>query len=931
MRVQAFLIAVVFAISSAPVAAAPPASPAVSREDALVALCRLWNAVRFLHPGLASETDARWDDALLAAEPIVERDPAALREAAAAMLAALHDPVTTVEVERKDALAASPSVSDANGLRVVRINGYPAADGGEAWTKALGDAWKFPAGVRAVIVDLRAPAPPSFAQIEAAESGWSRQPLASHVAESAVVFPALAQRYFIGFPSESGAKNGGYVEGRETLSAPRVVVPGGDARTVAVAFVTGANSVVPVDALALERAGRAAIFSDDGTPGILPGSGETFNAGSGLTVALRGSAEIDAPRIRAGGLEAATAWVRDAKPSSADGAAAAPASEPIQKRYAGTALPDQAHRVLAAFRMWGAIAYLYPYKNLMQDDWDAALCTALADLRSSPTPLEYDLALAKMYAHLHDTHGFLVLPAVRDAYAATPAFLAREVKGRPTIVRVDPIAAKRDGFAVGDVIEAVDGVPVATRAAQLRPYIVASTEQSVREQLDGGTARVTLFAGPAGSIAAVRLRGAGGRVREVRTPRVPATPALFARTRPVVDILPGNVGYVDLQRLALGDVGATLKRLAATRAIVFDLRGYPRGTAWAIAPHFAPALVRAALFRTPVRRVPVGVQGADGDVEFIDETRDFYQTIVPAAPRYTQPVVVVIDARAISQAEHTGLYLRASAHARFVGEPTVGANGDVTQFFLPGGVAANFTGQAVLHPDGKPLQRVGLIPDVDAAQTLRGVRAGEDELLAAGLREALRLGHADAATTRAALVAERAREHADTVAQMAPPPAAEAPHLAGADAPPLPDAFAARGEGYEGGHDTAVRHSEGRTIILRASASTSGFGTYAETVPLEAYRGKRVRVSGYLRTAAAATGSFWLRVDGPAGVLAFDNMADRALTGTREWTPFAIVLNVPADAQALVGGLLLQGGGAIWADDLHIDVVDARVPATGSI
>ena len=911
------------AASAVPGSAAPPAP---NRDEALVALCRLWNAVRFMHPGLESETDARWDDALIAAEPLIERDPSALREAAAAMLATLHDPLTTLDLERKDAVAASPTATDTDGVRVVRVNGFPATGKGGEWAKALADAWNLPVADRAVVVDLRAPEPPSFAQVEAVESAWSQQPLAPHVVDAPIAAVPQAQRYFIGFPAEGGGTSGNYREGRETFAGVPGVVPAKDARAVAVAFVTGVNAVVPEDAVALVRAGRALVFTADGSSGMLPGTGQPFDAGAGLRLAFRVSAPVDEPQVWSGGLDAATAYVR--KPQVRPGAVAEHASPPasIADRYAATALPDQAHRVLAAFRMWGTIAYLYPYKALMRDDWDGAVRVALADLRASRTPLEYDLALAKMYAHLHDTHGFLTLPAVREAYAMTPAFVVREVEGKPTIVRVDPVAAKRDGFAVGDVIEAVDGEAVGARAERLRPYVVASTEQSVRELLDGGTGHVALFAGPAGSTAVLSLRGPGGRVREVRTPRGIGSAALLSRTRPVVDILPGNVGYADLQRLNVSDVDATLKRFASTRAIVFDLRGYPRGTAWALAPHFTSKLVRAALFRTPVRRVPIGMP--DGGLQYVDETRDFYQMIAPEAPRYTQPVVVIIDARAISQAEHTGLYLAASAHARFVGEPTVGANGDVTRFVLPGSITANFTGQAVLHPDGTPLQRVGLIPDVKVSPTLRGVRSGDDELLAGGLREALRLGHADAATTRSALAAERARERADVVAQLAPPPPVQ---IASAGAPPLPDAFSVAGEGYDGGHDPAIRHAAGPSIYLRAAMGASGFGTYRETFPAEPYRGKRVRVSGYLRSAAATSGSFWLRVDGAAGMLAFDNMRDRALTGTHDWTPFAIVLNVPDGATQLVGGLLLQGAGTLWADELRIDVVDQRVPTTGTM
>jgi C-terminal processing protease CtpA/Prc len=54
---------------------------------------------------------------------------------------------------------------------------------------------------------------------------------------------------------------------------------------------------------------------------------------------------------------------------------------------------------------------------------------------------------------------------------------------------------------------------------------------------------------------------------------------------------------------------------------------------------------------------------------------------------------------------------------------------------LPGGIFVRFTGQAVSHADGRPLQRVGLIPDVEAAPTVNGLRAGRDEVLEAALQD----------------------------------------------------------------------------------------------------------------------------------------------------------------------------------------------------
>jgi C-terminal processing protease CtpA/Prc len=83
----------------------------------------------------------------------------------------------------------------------------------------------------------------------------------------------------------------------------------------------------------------------------------------------------------------------------------------------------------------------------------------------------------------------------------------------------------------------------------------------------------------------------------------------------------------------------------------------------------------------------------------------------------------------VSQAEHTGLFLKAVSDAVFVGSATAGANGEVTTMKLPGGLTVGFTGQAIKWPDGRELQRKGLVPDVAVRPTVEGIRAGRDEVL----------------------------------------------------------------------------------------------------------------------------------------------------------------------------------------------------------
>jgi hypothetical protein len=144
----------------------------------------------------------------------------------------------------------------------------------------------------------------------------------------------------------------------------------------------------------------------------------------------------------------------------------------------------------------------------------------------------------------------------------------------------------------------------------------------------------------------------------------------------------------------------------------------------------------------------------------------------------------------------------------------------------------------------------------------------------------------------------------------------------------------AGGSGYFGGVDSAVRHRAGETIVLHAYPQNGprAFGAFAEQIPVYAYRGKRLRISGFLKTIDADRGSYWMRVTGTDGsIQGFDDMSRRALSGTNDWRPFAIVLDIPRTAQSLIAGLVLQGAGTVWADDVRMDVVGTNVPTTNRI
>jgi C-terminal processing protease CtpA/Prc len=386
-------------------------------------------------------------------------------------------------------------------------------------------------------------------------------------------------------------------------------------------------------------------------------------------------------------------------------------------------------RVLAAVRIWGTLNWFHPYRPMIGEDWDAVLPEFIPKFEAARDATEYALAVAEMTTHVHDGHAIVRSDALEQWFGvAAPAVRVRFVEDQPVVVEF-PGKTLPEGVSIGDVVVSVDGEPSKARAERLGKYMASSTPQALADYVGRRFLR-----GPTDSKAVLELRGASGAARRVELPRTPVDKAegRHARGGDVVRILPGNIGYADLDRLLVKDVEPMFGALKDTDAIVFDMRGYPNSTASMIAPRLtARESPIAARFTCPILidRGTATTPEPDTSEAFV-----FGQRLPPTKrPRYLRPTVMLIDGGTQSQAEHTGLFCEAANGTKFVGGPTAGANGDVTWFLVPGGISVAFSGQAVAHADGRPLQRVGLQPDVPAAPTIAGVRAGKDEVLDAAL------------------------------------------------------------------------------------------------------------------------------------------------------------------------------------------------------
>lgn len=116
--------------------------------------------------------------------------------------------------------------------------------------------------------------------------------------------------------------------------------------------------------------------------------------------------------------------------------------------------------------------------------------------------------------------------------------------------------------------------------------------------------------------------------------------------------------------------------------------------------------------------------------------------------------------------------------------------------------------------------------------------------------------------------------------------------------------------------------------LERDAGSEASFTTLTDSLPVD-FGGRALELRGFLKTEDVVgwTG-LWLRQDGEAGSVAFDNMQQRNVHGTTDWTEYTIELPLRNEARTIFFGALLAGEGKVWVDDLQL-LVDGK-PVSGA-
>jgi hypothetical protein len=726
------------------------------RVERLAGLAKVWGTVKYFHPFLAYR-EIDWDKALVETIPKVNaaKSSQEYQSALNSMLNALGDKATfaVIESNSKNNSEAKTDSTDAVRLAdgvlvldIMKIAQTLTADW-SAGQKINQQIKSLLPNARGVVLDCRAD--PQAASSDDEEVAYSFDEFLRNTVpqflEKDVPLGTVRYRMHSGYAPQDGTTSGGYYSSLVT-DTPQLLA-GKGAKKMWLSFIVNDGTPDISTVLGgLQAAGVAFVVQEGDLTKEFGANAYRMKLSDGISFKMR-TTELVNPEGTIGFktdstaqktnddavLKEAVASLGKSRVSSSQNTASVSAALRGTKdnHYAEMKFPASEYRLLALFRFWSVIDNFYPYKNLIGDGWRDVLERYIPKFEANKTAIEYQATVLEMVTEMHDSHGFV---RGTDDFnetlgGFTVPFLVRYLDGKAVVFKVldDKLSVK-----VGDTIVAIDGGTEQKRREYLSRFFAASTPQRLLY-------RVSLFllSGPKDSKAKITLLGVDGKTREIEAPRTQSLNERkfyegFLRTNPVVEVLPSGFGYVDLARLQVGEVDAMFEKIKDTKAVIFDMRGYPNGTAWAIAPRLTDkTAVGAALFSRPLLTAnSLGSSDVLGGAEFL-----FTQPIPERkGDVYRGKVVMLIDEWAISQSEHTCLFFESATNVTFIGMPTAGANGDVTNLVLPGEIFVNFSGHAVRHADGRQLQRLGIQPTIKVSPTVKGIAEGRDEILEAAVK-----------------------------------------------------------------------------------------------------------------------------------------------------------------------------------------------------
>lgn len=385
---------------------------------------------------------------------------------------------------------------------------------------------------------------------------------------------------------------------------------------------------------------------------------------------------------------------------------------------------EESERLLGLFRVWNAIKYYSPYLDLMDESWDALLPEYISKTLEQTEKTGCYLTLLELMTHLGDGHVYLW----EDETILFQEFGRYVLPVQLTMAEgewvVWSVLDNDCPLQPGDIIKELDGQEIGQVVRKIRQYVSVPNEQKLVKLISPWLLRSHQADMTVGIV----------RDGEEQTLQVTGSENYYPsmkREKISHQLLEENIGVIFPAQVKDDEIYGIMEEFRGTDGLVIDLREYPTASDFS-------ALLSYIMKGEVAMYASKAAQAVPG--AFVKE-RQWAGTFSQAQPFYQQKgiyeyggtVVVLIDQLSQSAPELHALALGASDRVILLGNNTLGSVANISLLPLPGGNSFSFSSVGVTTPEGQPVQRTGLAPDIEVYPTIEGIKEGRDELMEAAI------------------------------------------------------------------------------------------------------------------------------------------------------------------------------------------------------
>jgi C-terminal processing protease CtpA/Prc len=382
--------------------------------------------------------------------------------------------------------------------------------------------------------------------------------------------------------------------------------------------------------------------------------------------------------------------------------------------------PDAGFRLLTLYRYWNIIQYYFPYKNLIEEDWKNVLGEFIPKIVNAKDETEYTLFVLELIGRVHDTHANIWSwnKALNNYFGVNYSAVELTFIENKVVVTgfYDEILGLQTGLQKGDVITSINNRSIEDILKEKLKYTPASNYPT---QLRDIASKLLRSNDSIINIEFVRNDIKGMKILKTYSDKEMSLKDLFNPSDTCFKLINKDIAYINNGSLKRANLPKIWKEIQNTKGLILDIRNYPSDfPIYNLSSYLMPN-------STPFVKFTNGSIQNPGLFTFSKSLNAGMKN----KKYYKGKVIILVNEISQSSAEFHTMAYRVNPNTTVIGSTTAGADGNVSEISLPGGINTMISGIGVYYPDGKETQRIGIVPDIELHATIQGIINGKDELM----------------------------------------------------------------------------------------------------------------------------------------------------------------------------------------------------------